>query len=345
MNPKEMVYAQIAHKETPYIPYTIRFDKNSGLVEKLDAHYGSSSWQDSLNQHIVRVYPIDTGMRWQTDEQGTVAVDHFGVTWRNQEEPYPSDSPLKNPDLNGYEWPEVSKIFAENWWEIANKTVEDNPDKFIVAQMLCGPFELGWALRGFQNMLMDSIAEPEFFQELINRVTDYQLKVLEEVFTLPVDGILLLDDWGGQQGVLIGPKRWRTFLKEPLRRIYDFIHSSDKIVMSHCCGNIVDILPDAIEIGLDVFQSVQSEAMDIYEIKKLFGQQITFWGGIGSQSIIPFGTPGELRAEIKKMCEEMGRGGGYILAPAKPLFSDTPVENAVAIVEAFMEQAGILIKK
>lgn len=338
MNPKETVYAQIAHKKTPYIPYTIRFDKHSGLIERLDAYYGSSSWQTRLTQHIVRVYPIDQGMNWQTDEQGTYTIDHFGVTWRNEKEPYPVDYPLKSPSLDGYDWPEISSVFAPDWRRNAHEIIEQHSDRFTVAQMLAGPFELSWALRGFENTLMDTIAEPVFLQELIDRVTDYHLQVLEELVTLPVDGILLLDDWGGQQGLLIGPKRWRAFLKAPLKRIYDYIHGAGKVVLSHCCGNIIDVIPDAAEIGLDVLQSIQAEAMNPYEIKKRFGDQITFWGGIGSQSIIPFGTPDELRIEIKRLCQEMGKGGGYILAPAKPLFCDTPVRNAAAIIESFVEQ-------
>lgn len=344
MNPKEIVLAQIAHQETPYLPHTLRFDPHSGLIEKLDEYYGSPSWQTSLTQHIVRTYPIDIGMRWQSDDQGEFAIDNFGVKWRNPQEPYPVDAPLKAASLDGYDWPDISQVFASDWCKNAHDVIEQCPDTFTVAQMLAGPFELAWALRGFENLLMDAVVEPVFFQTLINQVVEYQLQVLEEVLTLPVDGVLLLDDWAGQQGVLIGPERWRAFLKEPIKRLYDFIHNSGKFVLTHCCGNIIDILPDTIEIGLDVLQSIQAEAMSPYKIKKRFGDELTFWGGIGSQSVIPFGTPEELRAEIKQLCKVMGQGGGYILAPAKPLFSDTPVENAAAIVETFAEQAGVIIK-
>jgi uroporphyrinogen decarboxylase len=98
-----------------------------------------------------------------------------------------------------------------------------------------------------------------------------------------------------------------------------------------------------IEIGLDVYQSVQPEAANNspYQLKKKYGQRITFWGGLGSQSTIPFGKPTEIRAEVDRLCREMGRGGGYILAPAKSLQPGTPTENAAAVVEAFLQQAGI----
>jgi uroporphyrinogen decarboxylase len=114
-------------------------------------------------------------------------------------------------------------------------------------------------------------------------------------------------------------------------------------VLTHCCGSIEAILPDAIEIGLDVYQSVQPEARDTnpYELKRKYGEWITFWGGLGSQSTIPFGTPDEIRAEVAKLCREMGRGGGYILGPAKGLQPGTPTLNAAAVVEAFLQQAGV----
>jgi uroporphyrinogen decarboxylase len=98
-------------------------------------------------------------------------------------------------------------------------------------------------------------------------------------------------------------------------------------------------MPDIIEIGLDVLESVQPEArgMNPYELKKKWGDQITFWGCLGSQSTIPFGTSEQIHAEVRRLRREMGHGGGYILAPAKALQPGTPKANAVAVVEAFTE--------
>lgn len=102
-------------------------------------------------------------------------------------------------------------------------------------------------------------------------------------------------------------------------------------------------MPDIVEIGLDVLESVQPEArgMNPYDLKREWGEQITFWGGLGSQSTIPFGTPAEIRAEVARLCKEMGREGGYILAPAKALQPETPTENAAAVIESFLAQSGV----
>jgi len=163
------------------------------------------------------------------------------------------------------------------------------------------------------------------------------LAFVEYTADLPVDGILFGDDWGDQRGVVLGPDRWRHFLKPRWAKIYKAVHRHGKIVMAHSCGSVADIIPDLIEIGLDVLESVQPEAanMNPYDLKKKWGDKITFWGCLGSQSMIPFGTPAAIRGEVAKLKREMSRGGGYILAPAKPLQPETPTANAVAVVEAF----------
>jgi uroporphyrinogen decarboxylase len=151
---------------------------------------------------------------------------------------------------------------------------------------------------------------------------------------------MLADDWGQQRGVLLGAERWRRYIKPGTARIIETIHAAGKAAILHCCGSVTEIMPDIIDMGLDVLESVQAEAtgMDPYALKKAYGHHLTFWGGLGSQSIIPHGTPDQLRAEVKRLVSEMGRGGGYILAPTKGLMNGMPVENAAAILEAFTVQ-------
>lgn len=184
---------------------------------------------------------------------------------------------------------------------------------------------------------MDCVAEPDFFAALLDRLTDLYLAQLALCADLSADAFMFGDDWGDQRGVMIGPERWRRYLKPRYARLYEAAHAQGKIVISHCCGSVADILADVIEIGLDVLESVQPEArgMNPYALKKQWGDQITFGGGLGSQSTIPFGRPEEIRAEIRRLRREMGHGGGYILAPAKALQPETPTANAVAVLEGF----------
>ena len=250
---------------------------------------------------------------------------------------------LKTPTLEGYEFFDVDTILDSAWEEEALKSIEEQKDHFLVAKFGFGLFERSWAMRGFEEVLIDAAAHPDFFEELVEAIANHQTQIIERLLELPVDGVMFGDDWGYQRGILLGAERWRRFLKPHLAQMYARVHEAGKYVLSHCCGSIVEILPDLIEIGLDVYESVQPEAINNspYELKRQFGGQITFWGGLGSQSTIPFGTQDEIRAEVTKLCREMGRGGGYILSPAKALQPETPTENAAAVVEAFLQQAGV----
>jgi uroporphyrinogen decarboxylase len=174
---------------------------------------------------------------------------------------------------------------------------------------------------------------------MLDRLMHLYLAFVEYTADLPIDGILFGDDWGDQRGVILGPERWRKFIKPRWAQIYAAVHAHGKIAMHHSCGSVAAIMPDIIEIGMDVLESSQPEpaGMNPYELKRQWGSKITFWGCLGSQSTIPRGTPDEIRQEVRRLKREMGRGGGYILAPAKPLQPETPVENAAAVVEAFTE--------
>jgi uroporphyrinogen decarboxylase len=218
---------------------------------------------------------------------------------------------------------------------------------FTVLRFDFGLFERTWMLRGFENALMDAALRPDFYAELVGLLAEHQMEIIEHLIQIPADGIMFGDDWGYQRGVILGAERWRRFLKPHLARMYARVHEANKYVLTHCCGSIEEILPDLIEIGLDVYQSVQPEAANSspYELKAKYGDRMTFWGGLGSQSTIPFGTPETIRAEVARLCREMGRGGGYILSGSKHLQPETPTENAAAVVESFLAQAGVTLSR
>jgi uroporphyrinogen decarboxylase len=251
--------------------------------------------------------------------------------------------PLGEPTLEGYDFPKPEDfLMPPEHKEAVRAYCETSKDYFIIGHLGWGLFERSWNLRGFENILMDSICEPDFFEEVLDRLMNLYLAFVDYTADLPIDGILFGDDWGDQRGVIIGPERWRKFIKPRWAKIYEAVHAKGKYVMTHSCGSVADIIPDLIDIGLDVLESVQPEAagMNPYGLKKKFGGDLTFWGCLGSQSTIPFGTPEEVSREVRRLCEEMGKGGGYILSPAKPLREETPTENAVAIIETLAELAG-----
>jgi uroporphyrinogen decarboxylase len=237
----------------------------------------------------------------------------------------------------------VDAIFRPGWREEIEHLAEQKRDYFLVAGYSFGVQDRAWIIRGYESFLMDAAGNPDFFGELIRRVADHQMEIVERLLVLPVDAIMFGDDWGYQNGVLLGGERWRRFIKPHVARVYARIHQAGKIAVTHSCGSVAEIIPDLIEIGLDVLESVQPEAagMNPYELKRRYGSHLTFWGGLGSQSVIQFGTPDEIKAEVGRLCREMGRGGGYILSTAKGFQPGTPMANAVAFIEASLHQAGV----
>ena len=339
MTPKERVIAQVAHHETAPIPYTLGCEGD--VAERLDAHYGSVAWRGLLDNAIRRApapnLVVDTGA-------ARLTTDPYGTMWQVDRRPFHLVQPaLQSPSLQGYTFPDLDVWFPHELDHQATEAIEADGNHFWVAGFGFGLFERTWTLRGFDSALMDAAAEPGFYDELVEAVAEHQLAIIERLLSWPVDGIMFSDDWGYQQGVLLGPDRWRRFLKPRLAEMYARVHAADKFTLSHCCGSVVDILPDLIEIGLDVLESVQPEArgMNPYALKRQFGDSITFWGGLGSQSTIPFGTPQQIKVEVERLCREMGSGGGYVLAPAKALQPGTPTQMAAAVVEAFLAQTGV----
>jgi uroporphyrinogen decarboxylase len=342
MTPRQAVLNAIRHEQVSPVPYTLGFDGD--LPAQLDKHYGGPQWRDRIVPYIHGSAACHTMKRWPIDESDPgLGRDIWGAVWRSDCAAMHLEKPaLGEPSLKNYRWPQIEEFYyTDADLEATIKDLAAHQDRLPVGYVFWGLFEQSWAMRGFQNILTDIIAEEDFFVEMLDRITEIYLALTERTCRLlPVDAIMFGDDWSDQRGVIIGAQRWRKFYKPRWAKIYDCCHRHGKSVITHCCGSVVDLIDDAIEIGLDVLESVQPEAvgMNPYELKRRWGHKLTFWGGLGAQSILPFGTPAGIQAEVRRLRAEMGRGGGYILAPAKSLQPGTPLKNAVAALEAFTEE-------
>ena len=174
--------------------------------------------------------------------------------------------------------------------------------------------------------------------ELLDRILEYDFGMLEDVLKYNIDGVIFGDDWGQQNGLLFGPRLWRRFIKPRVAQLYDITKKSGKAVFIHSCGKVQSLFPELIELGLDVFNPFQPEVMDPYEIKRQFGSQLCFYGGVSVQKLLPYGTPGEIRTEVKRLMEEVGRGGGFIVAPSHDMPGDIPLENLLAFIDTVHAQ-------
>lgn len=197
-------------------------------------------------------------------------------------------------------------------------------------------FEQTWAIRGFEDAMMDMVAEPETITLLLDRVLEVRLRQALLYARAGVDILMLGDDVGMQTGMLISVPLWREFIKPRHARIIREVKAvrPDLPIFYHSCGNCTDIIPELIEIGVDILNPLQPECMDQAWIKKTYGDRLAFWGGLSAQTNLSFGTPQQVRDEVKLRIDTLGRDGGYLIGPNHVVEPEVPWENLMAFIEA-----------
>lgn len=329
MKPREIVQASFRFEETGEKPYWIPFEPQVGL--KLDEYYGSSAWREKLIPYMYGQHY--GGYEQEGEEEGTIR-DVFGSIIQTGNMQHVIKPALTSPSLKDYHWPDPENI--EDWDAVTQKY-----SKVTESYRLCGLgyglFERAWLMRGMENFLMDMISNPEFVEELLDGILDFHLSAMDIiVHKVPMEGYFGGDDWCDQRGCIMGPELWRKFYKSRFTKIVDHCHELGFPFILHSCGNVLPLIDDLLEIGLDGLESLQPEAMDVFQLKKKAMDKMILIGGLGAQSTLPFASPKEVKIQTKKLIKELGHGGGYVLAPAKPLMDDVPTANAVALIETMI---------
>lgn len=184
-------------------------------------------------------------------------------------------------------------------------------DVFVYSQPLIRPFELLQFIRGPETFYMDLAERPDELFLLMGRIHAFYKEELELWALTDVDALFFADDWGSQKSLLISPALWRELFKPLYRDYAEIAHRHGKYAFMHSDGYITDIYPDLIEIGVDALNS-QVFCMDVPELGRRFGGQITFWGEVDRQHLLPRGTPGDVAAAVRTAKEAFFRNGGAI---------------------------------
>jgi uroporphyrinogen decarboxylase len=265
--------------------------------------------------------------------------DDFGVVWNHngadKDIGVIDGLVLPEPDMSGYKFPEIDEERLRCEFE---KLMRSHDDTFKFGAIGFSMFERAWTLRGMENLLMDMVLNPEFVDKLLDAIVDFNLRIMDIAMEYDIDGFHFGDDWGQQKGLIMGPDYWRKFIKPQMARMYERVKSKGKIVSQHSCGDIYDIFPDLIEIGLDVYQTFQPEIYDLPKVKREYGKHLTFNGGISTQRLLTYATPAEVKRVVRETIKLMGKGGGYIAAPTHDLPGDIPPENVAALIEVIQNQ-------
>jgi len=249
---------------------------------------------------------------------------------------YPLADAKTIDDLDAHRWP------TTNWFDYS--TIGDQIAAIDTDQPYCiigpggNPFESSWYMRGFERAFMDMIESPELFTQILTRVTDFFVAHATAALAAAdgrIDLAFTADDIGGQNGLLLSLDMWREIVKPHHARLNRAIHEHGARVIYHSDGSVIDAVGELIEMGVDVLQALQFDAagMDPAVLKDTYGDRLCFAGGVSVQQTLPFGTPEDVRREVRQRIEVLGRDGGYILGPSHAIQAGTPPENIVALFD------------
>ncbi len=277
-------------------------------------------------------------------------TDEWEVTWTRPGDGHylPTDGPfsrLQEPglyDLARFDWPDPEDPGRYRGLAESARRLHETTDYAVVLSLGVGPVHQAQFMRGYAEWLEDLLARPVFAEALLERVTDFWVAVAERAIQEAgpwIDLVALYDDLGTQRGPLMRPELYRRLVKPQHARLTAVFKRAGKPVFWHSCGAVRRLIPDLIDIGVDVLNPVQVSAaeMDTSQLKREFGAHLAFWGAVDTSHVLPRGTPADVRREVRQRIRDLAEGGGYVLCAVHNIQDDVPPENILTMYEAALE--------
>ncbi len=234
-----------------------------------------------------------------------------------------------------FDWPDVDAEYR--FQGIADHTRTYQEQGYAVAgELYMTIFETAWLMRGMENLLMDFYHNEDLANAICEKLTELRIRQATQYAAAGVDILRLGDDVATQKGPMMSLELYRKYLKERTRRIIRAAKQvrSDILIFMHSDGSVADFIPEYIDIGVDILNPLQPECNDLAEIGRQFSNRISFWGGIGTQTTMPFGTKEEIEQKVREVKKFLGSKGGLLIAPSHILEPEVPWENVIAFVDA-----------
>ncbi len=342
---RERVRLALEHKETDRVPIAQECAGiNPPALEELRAYVTRQKHMD-VKDYIESFNDVTgVGAEYVGPKQSP-GTDHWGVTRRAVS--YGSGSyheichyPLANigtvSDLKKHCWPRTDYFDYSKIREKASKIIKDRGLCLVAGGG--NIFETTWYMRGFEQVFMDLVINPELVHAIMERVTEFYIERARKTLSA-ADGLIDLyftaDDIAGQNGLLMSLDMWEEFLKPYHTRLNKAIHEFGVKVVYHSDGDVTTAVPGLMDMGIDVLQALQFDAgdMDPENLKSKYGDRLCFQGGVSVQSTLPFGTVGKVVQEVKDRIDVLGRNGGYIFGTSHAVQAGTPPENVFAMLE------------
>jgi len=342
MNKKKRIINAIKRTGGDMLPTQI--DYTPEMKEKIKALLGINDLliDEKLDNHIKYLFLDD---KTETDREKGIQYDIWGTGWDQTltEGFHVRHHPLiESEDLREYVFPTPDEKLLSI---ILAADPKEKMNYFMLFDQGFTLFEKSWLIRGFENVLTDFYYREKEINYLLDGINEFNIEMAKKVIkTGNIDGVYTGDDFGTQRGLLMSPETWRKFFRERYRKLWEVYKAKDIPVFHHSCGNLAGIIPDLIEIGLDVLSPIQPEAMDPVWLSERFGKQLTFLGGISTQKALPFGSPEDVRREIIDRIKVLGRYNGYIISPSHEVTSDCTDDNFKMLLSTLKDYREGLIK-
>jgi uroporphyrinogen decarboxylase len=351
MTSKQRVRSALEHRRPDRVPIDLGMARE--LQASLQQHLGLDekglwSWVGQDLELVGPSYPAAASpLRYADPTIEVTAEGFYADIWhvpfrqaKTERQTYmelAGRPPLKrcesSADLDAFHWPS-----ADDWdYSCVAEDIRALGDRAAWGHSR-GFFEIAHFMRGMDDFLTDLALRPELACELMDRIADFLLAKTRRTLEAAQGGFAFFeynDDVASQRALFVSPTMWRNLIKPRMAKFCDLIHGFGCKVRYHSCGSVYAILPDLIEIGVDILTPVQAKAtdMDPFLLKEKFGDRLCFHGGIDIQEFLPNASCEEVRRHTRRMIDVVGRNGGYLLAGSHTLQADIPVRNVVAMIE------------
>ena len=378
MNSRERLNLALNHQEPDRIPFDLGATVLTSIHHKsyaaLRKHLGLPEVKPQIVDIFQQIVTVDDDMRdllkvevrdvaprssatFHIDikemEGYTYFYDEWGIGWKMPKEGGwyfdMFDHPLKDAqtiaDIENYPWPNpVDPARFQGMAERARHAAEVEGQAVFMGGLSAGIMEMAAWMRGFANYFSDFAMNEKLLIALMSKVMELKMaywdKALAEVGDC-VDAIGEADDFAGQFRMLISPATYRRMVKPLHKQLFDFIHARTKAkIFFHSCGSIRPVIPDLIEIGVDILNPVQVSAtgMDSAELKREFGKDIVFWGGgVDTQRVFGSGTPQEVSDDVRRRIDDLAPGGGFVFATVHNIQGNVPAQNIMAMWDTLQQ--------
>jgi len=365
MTPRERILAALSCQPTDIVPFDLSGTKTTsmsfGAEEKLKAFLGIEAptvWGNyrvhrvHMSEEMSRFFGVDVRRVGESYPEilppeitSPVQVDEWGVEWiqtptgsfmPNHAAPPLADASIR--DLKSYPWPNPETWQPAEVMARKARQLREETDYAVCIDLPDAVVQFSGYLRGFEQWLIDTVLDKKFTAMMMGYINDIYVAMVSHVMAAIGDNadlVIIPDDLGGQNSLLLSPEAYREFIKPLHARVFAAVkaHSSAKILL-HSCGAVTSIIGDFIDIGVDGLNPVQVSAagMQTDYLNREFGGKICFWGAVDSQSVLPSGSPDQVRAEVKRRVEDLPVG--YVIAPVHIIQPEVPPENILAMAEA-----------